>query len=115
MHDLSRDELAVLYRRARAVLVPSDSEGFGLPVIEALACGAAVVTSDIPVLHEVGGPAVLRCSVNNVADWTDTVVNLLTNSHVVPELSTRLAWSRQFSWQAHAETIYSAYQRLGLD
>ena len=41
-------KLAELYRRAAVVLVPSEAEGFGLPVIEALACGAAVVASDIP-------------------------------------------------------------------
>ena len=54
---LTRGQLAALYRRAAAVLVPSEAEGFGLPVVEALACGAAVVASDIPALREVAGDA----------------------------------------------------------
>jgi glycosyltransferase involved in cell wall biosynthesis len=109
---LSREELAVLYRRADAVLIPSEAEGFGLPVIEALACGGTVVISDIPVLREVGGPASIHCPVNNVEAWTETVTNILVGSAVLPVLATRLAWAEQFSWQTHANTISRAYQEL---
>ena len=51
----------------QAVLVPSEAEGFGLPVIEALACGAPVVASELPVLREVGDTACLYCAVGDVA------------------------------------------------
>ena len=47
--------LAALYRRAALVVLPSEREGFGLPVVEALACGTPIVASDLPVLREVGG------------------------------------------------------------
>ena len=110
--DLSRDELAVLYRRANAVLVPSEAEGFGLPVIEALACGATVVTSDIPVLREVGSSASIYCPVNDVQAWAATVANVLSNSRLAPTLEARLARARQFSWRAHANTISRAYHRI---
>ena len=53
-----RATLAAIYRRASLVLVPSEAEGFGLPVAEALACGVPLLASDIPVLREVGGDAV---------------------------------------------------------
>jgi len=49
------DDLAAIYTGARALVFPSDDEGFGLPTVEALACGTPVVASDIPVLREVLG------------------------------------------------------------
>jgi glycosyltransferase involved in cell wall biosynthesis len=52
---VSDDELAAIYSGARALVFPSDDEGFGLPTVEALACGTPVVASDIPVLREVLG------------------------------------------------------------
>lgn len=54
---LERPVLAAIYRRAAAVLVPSEREGFGLPLAEALASGVPVAASGIPVLREVGGAA----------------------------------------------------------
>jgi len=52
---VSDDELAAIYSGARALVFPSDDEGFGLPPVEALACGTPVVASDLPVLREVLG------------------------------------------------------------
>lgn len=52
---VSDDDLAAIYSGARALVFPSDDEGFGLPTVEALACGTPVVASDIPVLREVLG------------------------------------------------------------
>ena len=49
------DDLAAIYSGARALVFPSDDEGFGLPTVEALACGTPVVASDLPVLREVLG------------------------------------------------------------
>jgi glycosyltransferase involved in cell wall biosynthesis len=52
---VSDDDLAAIYSGARALVFPSDDEGFGLPTIEALACGTPVVATDLPVLREVLG------------------------------------------------------------
>jgi glycosyltransferase involved in cell wall biosynthesis len=52
---VDRATLAAIYRRADVVLLTSEREGFGLPLLEAIACGAPVVASDLPVLREVGG------------------------------------------------------------
>jgi alpha-1,3-rhamnosyl/mannosyltransferase len=63
---LSDDELAAIYSGAHALVFPSDDEGFGLPPVEALACGTPVVACDVPALREVlNGRAVLR-SVDDV-------------------------------------------------
>jgi glycosyltransferase involved in cell wall biosynthesis len=110
--EVRRVDLATLYRHAQLVLLPSDAEGFGLPVIEGLACGATVVASDITVLREVGGDAVVYCPVGDVELWAETVGSLLEHRSSAPELERRLARSERFSWDAHANTIREAYERL---
>jgi glycosyltransferase involved in cell wall biosynthesis len=109
---LSRGQLADLYRRAAVVLVPSDAEGFGLPVIEALACGATVVASDLPTLREVGGTVATYCPVADVPAWAAAVVGVLNNSSGSPSSSARLEHVARFSWVAHARVIADAYLRL---
>ncbi len=56
VHGVSDSELAWLYANCDLLLAPSAVEGFGLPVVEALQCGARIVCSDLPVFHEMGGP-----------------------------------------------------------
>jgi glycosyltransferase involved in cell wall biosynthesis len=109
---LSRAELAEVYRRAAVVLMPSEAEGFGLPVIEALACGAAVAASDIPALREAGGPAAAYAPIGDVAAWAETVATMLAHPDTAPVRAGRVAWAARFSWTAHAETIAGAYHRL---
>ncbi len=112
---LARAELAEVYRRATVVLMPSEAEGFGLPVIEALACGAAVVASDIPAMREAGGPAAVYAPVGDVEAWSDLVAKLLADPAAAPPRCDRLAWAARFSWATHAETIARAYHRLLLN
>lgn len=107
---LTRTELAAVYRRAPVVLFPSEAEGFGLPVIEALACEAPVVASDIPVLREVGGPACVFAPVADIPAWERAVVGVLAG--VAPATGIRTAWASQFSWKFHAATIAAAYVKF---
>jgi glycosyltransferase involved in cell wall biosynthesis len=109
---LTRSQIATLYRKATLVLLTSEAEGFGLPVIEALACGAIIVASDIPVLREVGGRAVNYCPVGDISTWVKTVDQLVINPTYSPELETRLAQSQKYSWSTHANTIAEAYLNL---
>ena len=110
---MTQAEIAQLYRRSAVVLMPSEAEGFGLPVVEALACGAAVVASDIPVFREVGGSAAVLCPLADVELWTEKVVALLDGAAATPPLANRLEWAAQFSWAEHTRRIVLAYQRLG--
>ncbi len=107
-----RPTLAGLYRRARAVLVTSEAEGFGLPVIEALACGAPVVASDLPVLREVGEDTCAYCPVGEVPSWVEAVDALLTGRQPPPSREARLARASRFTWAAHTRTVLDAYLRL---
>jgi glycosyltransferase involved in cell wall biosynthesis len=100
------------YRRASLVLMPSEAEGFGLPVVEALACGSRVIASDIPVLREVGGEAVVYCPLAEVDTWVEAAHRLIEGPDTGPELSVRLAQARRYSWETHANTIGAAYKRL---
>jgi glycosyltransferase involved in cell wall biosynthesis len=109
---LSRGRLAALYRAAAVVLQPSEAEGFGLPVVEALACGAAVVASDLPVLREVGGSAADYCPVADVAAWAEAVDRLLAEPDSAPPRAARLAQARRYSWTAFARTVVENYERL---
>lgn len=112
LRGLSREQLASLYRQAAVVLQPSEAEGFGLPVLEALACGARVVASDIPVLREVGGRCVVFCPIGDVGGWVTAVLQLLGRPDTGSERDVRLRWASRFSWAAHARTVFGAYARI---
>jgi glycosyltransferase involved in cell wall biosynthesis len=109
---LTRRTLAGLYRRASLVLVPSEAEGFGIPVIEALASGAVVVASDIPVLREVGEDAVLYAPPGDVAAWVPAAQGVLRGSSAIPAVALRLRRAGDFTWDRHARTILDAYDDL---
>ncbi|MEI9939927.1 MAG: glycosyltransferase family 1 protein [Pseudomonadota bacterium] len=107
---ISRQELASLYAGAAAVVVPSLAEGFGIPVIEALACGAAVIASDIPVLREVGFEGVRFCSLADVDEWVRTIEELCATG-ARPSAETRDRIRSRYTWQAHARIIADEYTR----
>jgi glycosyltransferase involved in cell wall biosynthesis len=109
---LTRRSIAEHYRRAELVLLTSEAEGFGLPVIEALACGSPVVASDLPVLREVGAEAVIYCPVADAPGWIGTVLQLLQGKKQAPDRMSRKAQAQRYSWSNHAQTIAASYQRL---
>ena len=111
LHGISRLSLAVLYRHASLVLLPSETEGFGLPVVEALACGAPVLASDLPVLREVGGAAVSYAPVGDLVRWRELVLQMLANETSDLRVA-RLAQARPFTWEAHARIIAETYRGL---
>jgi glycosyltransferase involved in cell wall biosynthesis len=80
MPRLTRLEVADWYRRSDVVLITSEAEGFGLPVIEALACGASVVASDIPVLRETGGEFARYAPVGNAEGFAGLAVEQIEES-----------------------------------
>jgi glycosyltransferase involved in cell wall biosynthesis len=112
---LERRILAAAYRRADVLVLPSDAEGFGLPIIEALACGVPVIASDLPVLREVGGDAVRYCAVGDVDAWSTAVVDVIRARDAGGHLERRAletAHASRFSWSANAERSAHTYREL---
>jgi glycosyltransferase involved in cell wall biosynthesis len=108
---LSRSELASLYVGSRLVLIPSDREGFGLPLLEALASGATVLASDIPALREVGGDAATFAPVADVSAWV-ALVDQMLRGHAQAPPDVRRSQAERYSWERHADVVASGYEGL---
>jgi glycosyltransferase involved in cell wall biosynthesis len=107
--------LAGVYRRAALVVLPSDREGFGLPVVESMACGTPVVASDLAALHEVGGGAVTYCTGSDPVKWADAIDALIREREEQPRRWTArrsdgIAAAHRFTWSAFAEKLVSIYE-----
>jgi glycosyltransferase involved in cell wall biosynthesis len=109
---VTRTTLASLYRWASLVMMPSEAEGFGLPVLEALACGAPVLASDLPVFREVGGDAVHYAAVGDVDAWSESTLTLLRKPSDPDSVLRRVMRAERFSWRRHARIIADVYVEL---
>ena len=104
--------LPLLYNLAEAFVFPSWREGFGLPPLEALACGAPVVASDRPALPEVLGDAALYVPPNAPAALADALERLLTDDALHADLRVRgLARAAGYSWERAARETLAVYRR----
>jgi alpha-1,2-rhamnosyltransferase len=93
--DVGDDDLAFLYERARALVLPSFAEGFGLPIVEAAARGRPVLCSDIPVFREVGGAGAIYFRVNDPRALAHCVKEFLAgNIAADPAQATRTTWAQ---------------------
>ncbi|MBA2261952.1 MAG: glycosyltransferase family 4 protein [Solirubrobacterales bacterium] len=98
--EIDDEDLAALYTGARALVFPSDDEGFGLPPVEALACGTPVVASDVPVLREVLGD---RATFVDAADVPELVAAAQRATRPAPPPP---AWS----WEDAALATWRVYE-----
>ena len=113
---LERRVLAAVYRRAAAVLMPSEREGFGLPLVEAMACGTPVVASDLPVFREVGGEAPVYRDGRDLEGWVAAVDRLLRDRQDAREWRGRrlaaLERAEAFSLESYAHGIIDVYHQV---
>ncbi|MFN6156344.1 MAG: glycosyltransferase family 4 protein [Dolichospermum sp.] len=97
---VSYDELPIIINQAIALVFPSLWEGFGLPVLEAMACGTPVITSNISSLPEVAGDAAILINPYNPGEITAAMTTIINDSETRKQLSEKgLKRANQFSWE----------------
>jgi glycosyltransferase involved in cell wall biosynthesis len=108
--------MPTLYSASSLLVFPSWYEGFGLPIIEAMACGCPVVTSNISSMPEAAGDAALLIDPGSLQEIAEQVRRVLTDPALQSDLSCRgLEHCRQFPWSAFAEVVLDAAQAVGKD
>ena len=106
-------ELRALYENATCLVCPSLYEGFGLPPLEAMACGCPVIASTAASLPEVCGDAALYCDPHDPQDIAHKIERMLREPELRVELRKRaLLRSQQFRWADSARSIMTAVERM---
>lgn len=105
------DDLPMLYAGSAAFIYPSIYEGFGLPVLEALATGTAVVTSNRASLPEVAGDQAAALDPDDHAGLSAALREALESPPDDRARAKRVAWARSFTWQRCAEQTAAVYRR----
>ncbi|MGL5835520.1 MAG: glycosyltransferase family 4 protein, partial [Waterburya sp.] len=107
-------ELPKLYSLAQGLVFASLYEGFGLPVLEAMACGCPVITSNVTSMPEVGGDSVLYVDPYDVESIAQGMYQLLTNEELRTNLRHQgLARAKLFSWEKTAQGVRQVWEKCG--
>ncbi|MDA1184114.1 MAG: glycosyltransferase family 1 protein [Acidobacteria bacterium] len=110
---LPDETLAILYRLSAAFAFPSLYEGFGLPPLEAMACGAPVVTSNVSSLPEVTGDAAVLVDPYDPASIADGLATVLRDPALGTQMRTRgFARAREFSWERSVARTWEIYKEV---
>lgn len=109
---VSNEALRDLYEQTRALFYPSIYEGFGMPITEALACGAPVIVSAVSSMPEAGGPLARLVDPMDVERWTEEFRRAIdADDHRDPDARTaRQKYTEAFSWEAASEKTLTMYQ-----
>lgn len=104
--------LAVYYQHAKCFVFPSAYEGFGIPVLEAMACGCPVVLANHSSFPEVAGDAGVYFNINDKEDLKNKIESLLTNEKLREEFSLKgLRQVQKFSWEKTAKECCEIYKK----
>ena len=110
---LSDDDLAVVLTAAAVVVLPSRAEGFGLPLLEAMACGVPVVHSSVPALDEVAGGAAIGVPVGDPVALAQAVGMVLQDEALADRLRRAgITRARNYSWRNVADRLWDLYAAL---
>ena len=105
--------LRALYQNAAALVYPSRYEGFGLPLVEAMASGTPVLASRAASIPEVVGEAGVLLDPDDPRRWVDAIVNVMTDAVLRARLRTDgLARAAMFTWERTARITLEVYQRV---
>lgn len=107
------EDLPALYRGASLFVFPSFYEGFGLPVLEAMACGTPVVCSDVSSLPEIAGDAALLVDPNDQVALTEAMARALEDESLRRKMVDRgLEQAAQFTWERAARQLLAVFAEL---
>jgi len=110
---VARDDMPTLYSLAEVFVYPSFYEGYGLPVLEAMACGAPTITSTVSSMPEIIGDAGLLVSPYHPTELSAAIAGLLSNKPSAAEWSRKAQIrAREFSWRKTAEQTLKIYERI---
>ena len=113
LNNISENDLAVLYHLASLSIYISFFEGFGLPVIESMASGCPVITSNVSCLPETAGGAAILCSPNNFNELGIQIKTLLENNNLQNDLIQKgIERARLFHPEFFAEKMISLYNGI---
>ena len=108
------EDLASFYNAADLFIYPSLYEVFGLPVLEAMACGTPVIVSNVSSIPEVAGEAAILVNPYNVDEITQALYRVLTDNGLRDKLVTKgLERAKNFSWLRTAQETLSLYRSFG--
>lgn len=106
------EELVALYKNAQAFVMPSFEEGFGIPLLEAMACECPVISSDSGALSEIGGNAAIYFNPHDMDDMGDKISQILNSDKLRKDLIEKgLKRYKQFSWQKLAKQTLEVYKQ----
>ena len=107
---VEKEELAALYRGAACLVFPSRYEGFGLPVLEAMACGTPVVASSIDAVREVAGDAAVLVDPDDPKALARGIARAVSDGDRLARLGPERA--KRFTWEAAARRTLAVYEEL---
>ncbi|HEY0741891.1 MAG TPA: glycosyltransferase family 1 protein [Chryseosolibacter sp.] len=107
------EDLPIVYGLSEVFLFPSLSEGFGMPVVEAMACGTPVITSKISSMPEIAGDAALLIDPLSPPSIADALIELLSNEELRQDkIQDGILNAKRFSWDITAEKVLGIYERI---
>jgi glycosyltransferase involved in cell wall biosynthesis len=108
---IADEDLPAVYQLSKVFLFPSLSEGFGMPIVEAMACGTPVITSRISCMPEIAGDAAILTDPFNASEIADAMRRLTTEKELrLEKIEAGLINARRFSWKRSAEKILRLYE-----
>ena len=111
--DVPDSDLVEFYNRAEIFIYPSFYEGFGLPILEAMACGTPVIASNVSSMPEVGGAAALLADPADPGEFVSQALRLLENKETRRRVvDAGLRHARQFTWTATARATLAVYRNV---
>ncbi|RLE99339.1 MAG: hypothetical protein DRJ59_08060 [Thermoprotei archaeon] len=108
-----KEDLVALYNGAEMLLFPSLHENFGFPIVEAMACGCPVVTSNTYAVPEIVGNAAILCDPYDYNCFVDAILKILSDSQTREKIVKKgLERAKLFNWDVHIDRIVNVYSRV---